>query len=133
MFAILLLGQTNQLTKQNTEGSGASESSAGPLRGRRLFFLGEDAAPPSAVLLWAWPLDSQGAGLTRLLPEAGATGCRAALGQVAAQRKTSLRSGNLRVWAKKMKFIFFFPKKIMPQYQKKRKGGNLIFNSFKCR
>ena len=32
MIAILLLGQTNQLTKQHTEGRGASEGSAGPLR-----------------------------------------------------------------------------------------------------
>lgn len=31
MIAILLLGQTNQLPKQNTEGRGASEGSAGPL------------------------------------------------------------------------------------------------------
>ena len=32
MIAILLLGQTNQLPKQNREGRGASEGSAGPLR-----------------------------------------------------------------------------------------------------
>ena len=32
MIAILLLGQTNQLPKQNREGRGAAEGSAGPLR-----------------------------------------------------------------------------------------------------
>ena len=95
-----------------------------PSAGRHLFFLGKDAAPG--------PLCCCGPGLSSQGQARPASCLTGALG--GAQRKTGLRLGNLGAWAKEMKSFnfFFFPKKIMPQYQKKRKGGNLIFNSFKC-
>ena len=110
MFAILLLGQTIQSPTQNTEGSGASEGSAGPLRADAFSSWERTQLPVRSAAVGLAP-DSRGAGLARLLPEGGATGCRAALGQVAAQRKTGLRSGNLRVWAKNEIHFFFFLKK----------------------
>lgn len=125
MFAILLLGQTNQLTKQNTEGSGAWEGSAGPQRADA--FSSRERMQLPSPLCFCGPGLSTGAGLTRLLPEGGAMGCCATLGQVAAQRKTGLRLGNLGVWAKKMKFFFFFPRKIMPPVPKEKERWQPYF------